>query len=530
MFWLDRVFGEAEAALKDKIASGKTLVIRDEKTASGRVHVGSMRGVALHGALSDIMEEKGIAHTFLYEINDFDAFDSLLPYIDNNTYRSYLGAPLYTLPSPEPGFKNYAEYFADEFIGVIRGIGVEPKFYYSHDEYVAGKYNELILLAIKHADRIRDIYKKVSGSSKDASWLPVMMLCEKCGKIATTRALTFDGNELSYVCDVSQVDGAQACGFTGKRSPLNGNAKLTWKVEWGAKFKVTNDDIEGEGKDLGTKGGARDVANHISREIFGYEPPFDIPYEFFLVGGKKMSTSKGNASSSKEVADLIPTRIFRLALLQKEYKQQINFDPAGDTIPVLFDTYDRLAEKYWSGVNDDDTRLFEYCHSAAERKNMPKRFLPRFSLIAFLVQMPHLSLQEEVAKLKGGELTEEDAAELELRATYAKRWLDKAAGEEYKFSLKRDAVPEDAKGFSAEQKQALKHVLAFIETHKTLDGAELHAALHEIRKEHNLEPQAFFGALYTSFLGKPSGPKAGWFLSVLDREFLLRRLGEVSMH
>jgi len=34
----------------------------------------------------------------------------------------------------------------------------------------------------------------------------------------------------------------------------------------------------------------------------------------------------------------------------------------------------------------------------------------------------------------------------------------------------------------------------------------------------------FFGAIYISILGKDSGPKAGWFLSVLPKEFLLKRL------
>ena len=527
MFWLDRIGEEVERVLKDKIDSRSLITIRDEKTASGRVHVGAMRGVALHGALSERFTEKGIAHEFLYEINDFDAFDSLLPYIDHNTYRPYLGAPLYALPSPESAFENYAKYFADEFIQVIKGIGVEPKIYYSSDQYKAGKYNELIDVALKAAPKIREIYKRVSGSVKGGEWYPVMMVCEKCGKIATTSITGYDGAVATYVCEVRTGD-VSGCGHSGTRSPFDGNAKLTWKVEWGAKFKIFNDDVEGEGKDLSTKGGARDVANHVSREVFENEPPFDIPYEFFLIGGKKMSTSKGNASSSKEVSDLLPTRIFRLALLAKDPKQAINFDPAGDTIPVLFDLYDRLAEKYFSGVEDDETRLFMYAHTPLERKNIPKRFLPRFSQIAFIVQMPHLSLDAEVSKLKGSELTPEDADEMKLRAEYAKRWLEKAAGEEYKFSLMRDSVPEGAKNFTDAQKRALQHVLAFVEMHQTLDGQELHTALHEIRKEHELDAAEFFGALYMSFLGKASGPKAGWFLSVLDRGFVRQRLAEVA--
>ena len=74
----------------------------------------------------------------------------------------------------------------------------------------------------------------------------------------------------------------------------------------------------------------------------------------------------------------------------------------------------------------------------------------------------------------------------------------------------------------------LKKVLEYIEENENLDGQDLHTALHEIRKESGIEAKDFFGALYMSFLNKTSGPKVGWFLSVLDRNYLLNRLREVS--
>src|SRR5271168_1044780 len=114
-------------------------------------------------------------------------------------------------------------------------------------------------------------------------------------------------------CVSDKVAWTKGCEFSGRVSPLGGKAKLPWKVEWPAKWKVNGVSVEGGGKDHSTKGGARDVANHISREVFNYEPPFDIPYEFFLVGGKKMSSSKGRGSSAKEISDLLPAKIFRLA-------------------------------------------------------------------------------------------------------------------------------------------------------------------------------------------------------------------------
>jgi lysyl-tRNA synthetase class 1 len=43
-----------------------------------------------------------------------------------------------------------------------------------------------------------------------------------------------------------------------------------------------------------------------------------------------------------------------------------------------------------------------------------------------------------------------------------------------------------------------------------------------------VEPKQLFSAIYFSILGKESGPKAGWFLSVLPKDFLIKRLKEVT--
>ena len=66
MFWADEISAEAK-----KRANGAAIVIRDEKTVSGRVHVGSMRGAAIHGVIHETLEAEGVVNTFLWEHNDF---------------------------------------------------------------------------------------------------------------------------------------------------------------------------------------------------------------------------------------------------------------------------------------------------------------------------------------------------------------------------------------------------------------------------------------------------------------------------
>ena len=527
MFWADRNVAEIEGTFGDKIRSGGKLIIRDEKTASGRVHVGSMRGVAIHGVVSEILTEKNIKHSFLYEINDMDPMDGLPVYLDQEKFRPHMGKPLCNVPSPDNEAKNFAEYFAREFEQVITEAGYRPEFYRISELYLSGKMDGVIKEALEHAADIRRIYLEVSGSKKAEDWYPLSVICENCGKVGTTKVYAWDGKEVSYRCEKDAVKWAEGCGQEGKVSPFGGKAKLPFKVEWPAKWKVVGVDVEGGGKDHTTKGGTRDVASHIAREVFDIEPPFDMPYEFLLIAGKKMSSSKGAGASAKEISDILPPTIFRLALIGKDIKQQINFDPEGDTVPVLFDTYDKLAEGYFKGVEDDYSRLFSLIHLEGDRKSLKQSFLPRFREIAFLVQMPHINLENEVVKMKGGELTQDDKKELELRVHYAKLWLERYASEEFKYEIQK-TLPEVAKNISEEQKKVLRSVLEFIESKNILDGLELHTSLHELRKNSGLEPKDFFGPIYLSILGKDHGPKAGWFLSVLDREFLIKRLKEVS--
>jgi lysyl-tRNA synthetase class 1 len=525
MLWVDEIVEKIKERYTDKIGQEKPIIIRDEKTASGRVHVGSLRGVAIHGLVSEVLSEKGIKNKYLFEINDTDPMDDIPVYLDQNIYKQYLGKPLHSVPSPDNKAKNFAEYFGGEFAEVIKELGFTPEFYRTSELYNSGAFDETIKIALEKADVIRKIYKEVSGSVREAHWLPINIICEQCGKVSTTEARSFDGEKVEYSCKTTEL--TEGCGHNGSVSPFGGNAKLPWKVEWAAKFKVLDVDVEGAGKDHSTKGGSRDIADAISRQVFNHEPPLNIPYEFLLVAGKKMSSSKGKGSSSREMADLLPPHLLRLLLLQKDVQRVVDFVPDGDTVPILYDSFDKFAANYFSGNTDDFARLFTLIHFPQERNNIKPRFLPRFSQIAYLVQMPHINVEEEVEKEKGTPLTAEDTAEIELRKEYAKRWLDTYAPEDYRFELQKE-VPEQAKNFTDMQKKALKALLDFLTSKDSVTGQDLHLKLHEIKAELNIEPKDFFSAIYLSTLGKTSGPKAGWFLSVLDKEFLKERLQAVT--
>jgi len=515
MFWLDRIFSQIETELKDKIASGKTLLVRDEKTASGRVHIGSMRALVLHAAIAERLSEAGIPSVFKFEINDMDAMDGLPTYLDQEVYAKEMGKPLYKIPSPDGKAKNYAEYFADEYKEAIKEAGFAPEFYRASELYLSGQMNGVIREALDKAGEVRAIYEEAYGAKRADNWYPLLVVCENCGKLGTTKVTAWDGEKVTYICHPKAVEWAEGCGHEGKISPFDGNAKFPWKLDWAAKWKVVGVDIEGGGKDHYSKGGAREIAREISARVFDYPEPFGVANEFFLVGGKKMSSSKGSGASAKEIVELVPNKIFRLALFGKDINQQITFEPEGDTIPVLYDQYDKLLENAKAGVQDDYARLFKYLRA---EEPLPD-FVMRFSQVAFIVQMPHMDIHKEAEQLKGSALNAVEIKELDERASYAKKWLAEYAPEKFVFKL-QESLPQAAANFTDEQKAALRDIAAFIESKETMpSGEELHAKLHEGKQ---------FKAIYLAFLGKDHGPKAGWFLSVLDRDFVLKRLKEVS--
>ncbi|GAH08703.1 unnamed protein product, partial [marine sediment metagenome] len=228
---------------------------------------------------------------------------------------------------------------------------------------------------LKNADKIRKIYLKVSGSKKPQDWYPFQVICPKCGKIGTTRVFDFKNEKVEFICEESLVDWAKGCGYKGKISPYDGNGKLPWKIEWAAKWFVLETDFEGAGKDHYTKGGSRDIAEAVAREIYKIEPPVGVRYEFFLVLGRKMASSKGLGVSASEIAEVLPPELLRFLMVKTPIQRPIDFDPEGETIPRLYDFYDEAAE------DKKLAQVFKY----SQIEKPVKAFHMRFSKVAYLL-------------------------------------------------------------------------------------------------------------------------------------------------
>src|SRR3989344_5671732 len=259
MFWAD--------ILAKNLKAKTSHLVNDAKTPSGKIHVGSLRGVLIHDFVHKSLLSMGIESHYTYHFDDFDPMDGLPIYLDQEKYSKYMGFPLKDVPAPE-GKGSYAQFYANDFLKVFNSLGAQPEIIWSSQLYKEGKLDKAIKIVLDNAAAIQQIYYEISGSEKKKGWLPFQPVCENCGKIGTTHATNWDGKEVQYSCEEDMVEWAKGCGFKGKTSPFGGTGKMPYKVEWPAKWFSLGVTIEGEGKDHSSKGGTRDVANHVAREIF----------------------------------------------------------------------------------------------------------------------------------------------------------------------------------------------------------------------------------------------------------------------
>jgi lysyl-tRNA synthetase class 1 len=516
MFWCDQ--------LVDRIETPQT--INDSKTPSGRAHVGAMRGPLIHDAIYRALRAKNVPARYLFGVDDYDPLDEI-PYGEAEHFKKYLGAPLCDVPPPPgSGASDMADYYISEFFGVFKELGIYPEFYRMRDIYRSGKFNEAIDAILKQADAVREIYRKVSGSERPANWYPFQVVCENCGRIGTTVVTGYDGKEVTYECHPNLVKWAQGCGFKGKMSPFDGRGKLPWKLEWCAKWRTFPVTIEGAGKDHSTKGGSRDVAAACLRKIFGQEPPLNCPYDFFLVGGAKMSSSKGVGVTAREMADFLPPEILRFLLIKPLPKHPVNFEPTETYITKLFSDFDRFQRKYYDDPQTaaGDKRVYEL----SEVESEPDYWTADFPLVSALIQMPHLDALKELEKRKGSPLTPLERSHIDRRIHAARYWLDRYADDSEKIAL-QPVMPQSAHQLSSAQAYFI-HILSESLVHVKWEDDALQMAIFNAARLTPLPQSKAFQAIYRVLLDRDNGPKAGNLLSFLEPEFVLRRFAELPVN
>lgn len=528
MIWVDRL------VKKIKERNLPLEWVDDMKTPSGRIHVGSLRGVIIHDLIYKVLKENRIKAEFSYVFNDMDPMDAVPSYLDFDKWEKYAGMPLNRIPSPKPGFDSFAAYYAQEFIEVFNKLNCYPQIIWSSKLYQSGQMDSVVKQVLDNVQQIRKIYKNIAKAEKPKNWYPYQVICQKCGRLGTTMVYRWDGRYVYYRCLPEYVAWARGCGFEGKVEPKGDNGKLVWKVDWPAHWKVIGVTIESSGKDHMSSGGSYDVASHIAREVFNIDPPEAFGgYEWFTVGGRKMSSSKGVGASAFEVSQILPASVFRFFMVRTPIQTHLDFNPEKEVIFRIFDDYDRCFQAYFDrlekkipeGKEGEVTLNFARIFELSAVKELPKKrlFLPRFRTIYSFIQnhKDEVFIADFFQRHKGGKLSREEKDLLKERVDYAQKFFNRfekgALGDDKNLAVANFSL-------TSNQKKFLEFLLDYLRSLKKFDPDKFQKEIFNMMKENNLQPKESFNAFYLVITGKPFGPKAGDLVESLGVNEVVKRI------
>ena len=529
MTWIDDTLQRARSPI----------FINDSKTPSGIAHVGSLRGVLTHDALLREARRNGREARFTYGCDDMDPVDEI-PHGTGDHFREHLGKPLYAVPPPPElsgaesvsetvSANNMAQAYFSEFTSTFAPLGVEAELYYTSDLYRSGRFDGTIDVFLRQAAKVREIYQRETGAVRPENWLPFQPICERCGRIGTTFASDYDGETVAYECRPDQVVWAQGCGASGRVTPFGGGGKLPWKLEWAAKWKVLPVTVEGAGKDHMGAGGSHKVTAALAREVLEIPVPTSFTYEFFTLGGAKMSSSKGIGLSASELVACLPPQLLRYLILKVQVKRALDFDLDLATLNGAFAEYERLWNAVYEGdANSNQQQLYAISQrSGAGQTATPPTYSPPFDSVVSVVQQPHIDLAAHVSALGVGPLSDSDQDWIEVKRTAAQSWSQRFSESASRLMI-AESLPEATQELSNQQRAFLRVGGKLLEQVEPWRAASIQAALFDAARIVGITPAAAFEALYTAFFGWPEGPRAGSFLEFLGRETACTRMVEVG--
>jgi lysyl-tRNA synthetase class 1 len=511
-FWPDKIAGELVKKWKVK----KQVVVTGT-SMSGEPHIGSANDVIRGDAIRLALESMKVPVELVWISDDMDPFRSV-PEDMPKEVGNYLGIPVCFIPDFWKCHKNFAEHFEEKFIKQLGMVFVAPTVLKGIEMYKKGMYNDTIKIAMEKRGEIAKVLNKFRSNPLPADWYPVDIICEKCKKISNTKILRYDEKkavaEYECVSDSAllkkkyEVNG---CGYKGEASVLNGNAKLTWRVEWAARWVFLKATCEPFGKEHAAAGGSWDTGKEIVK-ILGWKPPYPVVYEHFLVNGKKMSKSLGNVITVPDMLKYMSPAHLRYWMYQGRLTiaKDINLR---QMVPLLWNEFD-LAEKVYFGLQSSGSRRrdnnFKRAYELATvRTGRPSpvyipfeamvevvRILPKKNWVGFALEK-----LKEFGVVK--KTTAEVKKEVERRMEFAMRWYEdfEKPKAESRIELRGD------------ERAVIEKLIKTIEGES--DRENLQRKIFEIAKESKIKPSEFFKLIYRIILGSERGPRLGPY--IIDR-------------
>lgn len=505
MFWTQKIADEVEKTHPDG-----EIIVSSGVSPSGKYHVGTLREVLTTDAVAIELRRRGREVKHIHFVDDLDFLRKIPAGVDPS-FEKYLGKSLCDVPSPDGIADSYADYYLDDFLPNLDVLGISVEVRWSHKEYRSGFFVPAIEKALMHIETVKECLSEVSGREMNADWSPIQVL--ENGYLKKRKFLSIDSENktLKYL------------GVDGEEKTVNyeeGQVKLDWRIDWPSRWWLLGVQAEPFGRDHATKGGSYDTGVVIAKKIFDYNAPYPVPYEFINRAGetKKMSKSSGNTVNISDLLSILPPEIVRYFVLRYAPEKTLFFDQQ-DGVVRLIDEYAELLAK--PDKNDEELALLYICSGTLDKNTISN--VPFSHLVASYQSAlkDYDKTIEIIKRTEHAEIADEQAETIKEELKYIDSWLKNWAPESVKFSLRENVDPNE---FSDQEKSFLIGMSDKIKNApKDADGVWFHQAIYEFKTD-DFGPKQMFQALYRVLIGKDAGPRAGWFLSILPRDWLINRL------
>jgi lysyl-tRNA synthetase class 1 len=529
-FWADAVADEIEDNDPEE-----PIVIKGGVSPSGVPHLGHfneiLRGYFVAEALR--RRPRGWEVRQVFTTDDRDRLRKLprkladlewnvvgLGEVDAGALGRNLGKPYTDVPDPFGCCDSYGEHFTELLRRAAEAVGVPVDVVSNTDLYESGEFDDAVRHVLENRETASEVLADFQDNVDD-DYVPFFAQCGNCGNLVeAVTAVDLDAGTVEYVCEDVETGGEviEGCGHGGTATFREG--KLPWRFEWPAQWLTLGVDFEPFGKDHAE--GSWPSGERVAREVFGFEPPVPMVYEWFTLDGDALSSSAGNIITVEEVLDILEVEVLRYFFTKNPQKQR-DFDVGN--VDRLVDDFDRFERVYngESEAGETERRRAERAYPMVvdEVPDDPPIRIP-YTFAAVLGMTDDRDLRIAMARRSGH--TPEDAPEAAIdaaleRVERAHNWAVRTDNE-FNYRLAEDLPDVE---FDPGVAAALEDLADFVEAQDP-DEETLQGEIYETARDADVPVGDLFGAGYRRFLEEKEGPRLGPFLAAMDTEFVVRRL------
>ncbi len=525
-FWID----ELAKKVFEKFSQEKEIHLSCGLSIRGPQHIGRIRGeLCIPHGIKRVLEnnygKKAIHYIVLYDMDGLKEKGAKNGFPnDPQKQKKYVGVSLFNVEDPFGCHKNWQEHFWEDFGNYLDNFGFEVKIVKTSEFYKMDKTKKLIKWILENKEKVINEVNKFRGRNPwPKDHIPVNPICQNCLSINHTKAISVNIQEytVKYKCE--------KCGFEGETSLEN--AKLNWRLEWPALWKVLHIEFEPYGKDHAAAGGSRETCGHFSKVLFDYDPPLGEWNEWvsLKMNGKnlgEMTASGFVGITPKEWLEVADAEILRYLYYSTRPHTTITIDM--DNIFIYFDRYDRAERIYFGGETEDNEketinikRSYELSQIQKPRQRIPPQVPFTFASLLGQIFDPEKNKEKLIqtlrrtGHLKGNE-TQEELEYVLRRIKKALNWVLKYAPEKFRFKLLEKPSSEILEKLTENQKKSLREFSEHI--HEISDENSMWKLIKKTSEKNKINTKQFFESAYLVLLGKTSGPRLFNIISALGKD------------